>query len=517
MNKLPTKQIYLLSIIVLGLISLSIYSTYAIFTFESSTSDVISMNTPNALHLSMSTDEYRMIVVPKNSYVTTDIDVYNNFNYDICYSIWYKVITNEDANKVKVYQNTSDTLTTTGSIEMVTGKRNSLIIINDNETDAKVKIGLVYSENSETCELNLDNDKEQITNTISINGLLTNLIQTSNMTTSEAGYITYKEKTDRIILTNKIYVAEDFEYKDELFKLKEPKEIDASEIANYVSNNSKNYYTCLDTTECRFLKRMITTEETEEANIKYYNITKYDEFFGYLAGENGLRKLNNENYAFYGDNPNNYVYYNCANESDTKTCELWRIVGFVKEENKYITKIIRDNTIGEYKYSDNLQTWKDSEIFKLFDKEYKLANDGYLKEIEFKQINMPDLNETKNLNDDKIKAKITIMNVEDYQNASVCKDKLINEFDSNCFTNNWLNKYTPKADWTMTAKYLEPYEDEDSEETITPENNTIYAVGSAVEDIEIDTELNVRPVVYLKDRTLITGGNGTFDSPYIIK
>lgn len=517
MNKLPTKQIYLLSIIVFGLITLSIYSTYAIFTLESSTSDIVSMNTPNSLQLSLSTDEYRLVVVPKNSYITTDIDVYNNYSYDICYSIWYKVLTSGDLSKVKVYQNTNESLTTTGSIGMVSGRRNSIIITNDNDTDVKVKIGLVYTENSDTCELNIDKDKLQITNTISVDGLLTKLIENNNPITSEMGYLTYKEKSDKITLPNKLYVGEKFDYKDELFTLIEPKEIDASEIVNYLSNDDKNYYTCIDTTECRFLKHIISAEETEENNTKYYNIIKYDELFGYLAGENGLRKLNNEEYVYYGDNPNNFIYYNCANELDTKTCELWRIVGFIKDEDKYITKIIKDESIGEYKYSDNSQLWKESDIFKLFDNEYKLLNDSYLKEIKFKQVNMPSLDEIKNLNDDEIKTKITIMDVKDYQNASVCKDKLLSEFDANCFSNNWLNKYTSNAEWTMTAKYLEPYKDEETEETITPDNDTIYKVGSSAQDIKVDTALNIRPVVYLKDRVLLTGGNGTIDNPYMIR
>ncbi len=517
MNKLPTKQIYLLSIIVFGLITLSIYSTYAIFTYESSTSDVVSMNTPNALHLSMSTDEYRLVNVPKDSYITTDVDVYNNFSYDICYSIWYKVITNGDPTKVNVYQNTDSSLTTMGSISMVTGKRNSLIITNDNETDAKVKIGLVYAENSDTCELNISSDKLQITNTINTSGLLTKLIENTTPVNNEMGYLTYKDRINKITLPSKIQVAEKFEYNNEIFTLTEPKEIDANEILNYISNEEKSYYTCIDTAECRFLKRITEATETEEAEIKSYHITKYDELFGYLSGESGLRKLSDNDYVYYGDNPNNFIYYNCKNESDIKTCELWRIIGFTKYEDKYITKIVKDETIGEYKYSDLLQTWKNSEIFKLFNEEYKLANDGYLKEIKFKQINMPTLDEIKNLNDDVLEAKITIMNVSDYQNASVCKDKKISEFDANCYNGNWLNKYTNKADWTMTAKYLEPYEDTETEETITPENDTMYAVGSTTEDIKTDTKLNIRPVVYLKDRMLLTGGNGTIDNPYIIK
>ena len=47
MNRLPAKQIYLLSIIVIGILTLSVYSTYSIYTLESETSDIVSMQTSN--------------------------------------------------------------------------------------------------------------------------------------------------------------------------------------------------------------------------------------------------------------------------------------------------------------------------------------------------------------------------------------------------------------------------------------------------------------------------------------
>ena len=76
-EKLPTKQIYLLLIIIVGIIALSVYSTYAIFTFEGETSNIVSMYTPNSLTISEDIYEYKQITVGKNSYVTTDIDIYN--------------------------------------------------------------------------------------------------------------------------------------------------------------------------------------------------------------------------------------------------------------------------------------------------------------------------------------------------------------------------------------------------------------------------------------------------------
>ena len=91
MEKLPAKQIYLLLIIVLGIVTLSAYSTYSIFTLEAESSDIVSIHTPSNLSISSSSYEYKQVVVPKNGYINTDIDIYNNLAYSVCYSVWYKV------------------------------------------------------------------------------------------------------------------------------------------------------------------------------------------------------------------------------------------------------------------------------------------------------------------------------------------------------------------------------------------------------------------------------------------
>ena len=52
---------------------------------------------------------------------------------------------------------------------------------------------------------------------------------------------------------------------------------------------------------------------------------------------------------------------------------------------------------------------------------------------------------------------------------------------------------------------------------ITPENDKLYSVGSSILESKYDENLYVRPVIYLKSRVLITGGDGSLDNPYIIK
>ena len=76
MNKIPVKQIYLLSIIIIGIIALSLYSTYALFTFENTIDNVVSIHTPKSLSISENIYEYQQVIVEPNSVTTTDIDIY---------------------------------------------------------------------------------------------------------------------------------------------------------------------------------------------------------------------------------------------------------------------------------------------------------------------------------------------------------------------------------------------------------------------------------------------------------
>lgn len=503
MNKLPVKQTYILLVAIFGIVALSIYSTYAIFTLESSTGNIVTIRTPENLEISASSFEYKQIDIPKNSYITTDVDIYNNYDYEICYSIWYKAL----SNNIKIYENTSDNLTTSGMIAPVTGTRVKLLIINDNDTAAKVNIGLASAKNEETCTLNISSDKSQITMAINAKSLTGTLAKDTNPANIEQGYLTYKDNTNEINLSDEktYYVATEFTYQDELFTLKEPKKLELKNLTNY-----NNYYLCENEDKCEFLYHI--TELVDKT------ITKYDILLGYLGGENGLRKVNND-YYYYGDNPNNFIYYNFTNELDTKTCELWRIVGFHYDDktNKYVTKIVRNDYLDTHLFDDSKNVWPNSSISKYLNEEYKLKQSMHEENI-FREENITSLDTNLNsipLLETENKAYVTLLNVSDYLYASSCQKTKINEYDTTCLKNNWLNKN--KTEWTMTTKYELPTTDPETNEEIIPDNNTVYAIGNEIKETNIDEKLNIRPVIYLKSRTLLINGNGTLDNPYVIR
>ena len=155
MNKLPTKQIYLLIIIIVGIIALSVYSTYALFTFEGETSEIVSIHIPKSLTISENIYEYQQIKVSPNTIATTDIDIYNTFDYEVCYSVWYKVVGDKDTqNKVQVFEQTEETLSASGLLPSSTNKRITLVIINDNDIEIKINLGTISAqkENNGSCQ-----------------------------------------------------------------------------------------------------------------------------------------------------------------------------------------------------------------------------------------------------------------------------------------------------------------------------------------------------------------------------
>lgn len=532
MNKLPTKQSYLLIIIIVGIIALSIYSTYAIFTFEGSTSDIVSLYTPNSLKINVSSYEYKQLTVEPSSYITTDVDIYNTSDTSICYSLWYQAVGSTNKDLVQVLEHTSSKVSTSGTLDSIASTRKNLLIINDNDTPVKINIGVASTKNEGTCSLNITEDKSLINTTIKDYQELTNLINKETKEDSKEGYLIYKNNQEPLTINkDNFYVSSKFTYHEESFTLTDPIKLSAEDILKYQSTSDTEYYTCIDTRSCKYLYKInkidTTTIKNELTNTDedIYQITSYDTLKGYLNTTSGVRKvsLNNiDNYYYYGDNPHNFIYYNCTNSKDITTCELWRIIGTVydNENESFLTKIIKDTPINSSTYSNSTYTWSTSDIKEYLNKEYKLS--ANVKEYPFKQENITDTHLTLSSGvsylEESNKDKVLIMNLSDYLNASSCTNLSINNYSESCLKNNWLNNGVHS--WTMTAheveKTIPSTSEENTNETIKI-TNEVFSVSDTIEPLKVNTSLSIRPVVYLNSRMLITSGTGTIEDPYIIK
>jgi len=84
----------------------------------------------------------------------------------------------------------------------------------------------------------------------------------------------------------------------------------------------------------------------------------------YIAGDKKelytfLQDTNNETeYRYIGYTPNNYVYFNCDDDSNTDTCEIWRIIGVFEVEDESGNKekrlkIMKNKSIVKMAFDEN--------------------------------------------------------------------------------------------------------------------------------------------------------------------
>lgn len=531
MNKLPTKQIYLLMVIIVGIIALSVYSTYALFTFESETSNIVNIHTPNSLTITENVYEYQQITIPANTVSTTDVDIYNNYDYDVCYSVWYKLINeNIDESKIQIFQISNNNITSSGVLSSTENLRITIAVINDNEQDIKINIGII-GEKMETssCSLNLSSDKKIISSTYeSIENLNEHILkEKDNIKEEQEGYLTYKtiNTVETYKSTDNIYISNKFNYKTELFTL-EDFNVNIDDIIEKNLLQDNDIYLCKEDKQCNILYKISDIKKENNNDEIYYQITLSEKLIGYLGGNNGLRKVNNKDYIYYGDNPNNYVYFNCTNPNDTETCELWQILGlyYNEELKEYNTKIIKHDSIGTYQYDNTLENdivWNKSTLYKYLNEKYDLKN-NYSNYIE----NTNEKMQIVTLEDNKIislqdtyEAKINIIDLYDYIYTTNCNINNIEQYSIECLKNNWLNNIELGNIWTNTIKEINIIDNDnlETEEEIITKTNYAYSVGNTILSNSLNQELDIRPVVSLKTRIVLVSGDGSFTNPYIIK
>ena len=258
--------------------------------------------------------------------------------------------------------------------------------------------------------------------------------------------------------------------------------------------------------------RILVSEEVARKDIRNQTAA---EFITNLYTEDGTELYydKNKNLLYYGANPNNHIIINQ---------EMWQIIGVYNNK----LKLIKEESIGNYQYDNNLKYYQNSKINNLLnelyyksakgtcyqdnlEKECDFTNTGLTKEtislLDMQTVN----NETTSIENKEIfkESQITITNtfetnislpsITDYINTLYCKE------ENTCNTS-WMTK-----PGTLLL-------------TLNDINNNLYTM-SITEDssIKIDndstTNLEVRPVIILKEENYIIKGNGTQDTPYILK
>ena len=152
MGKFKIKETYLLLLIVLGLVSLGIYTTYAMFTSSVEIGD-ISLDT--TLQYTFKINSNEQFTIGSNSRIRFNAIVENDMSDTISYGVYYKMInpsTKED-NLIISEVTDSETLKTSGPIESGLDKKITipLVIINNTSSEVTVEIGVrtgFYNDNN---------------------------------------------------------------------------------------------------------------------------------------------------------------------------------------------------------------------------------------------------------------------------------------------------------------------------------------------------------------------------------
>ena len=258
--------------------------------------------------------------------------------------------------------------------------------------------------------------------------------------------------------------------------------------------------------------RILVSEEIARKDIRNQTAAEFITNL-YTEDSTELYYDKNKNLLYYGANPNNHIIINQ---------EMWQIIGVYNNK----LKLIKENSIGNYQYDSNLKYYQNSKINNLLnelyyksakgtcyqdnlEKECDFTNTGLTKEtislLDMQTVN----NETTSIeNKENFKeSQITITNtfetnislpsITDYINTLYCKE------ENTCNTS-WMTK-----PGTLLL-------------TLNDINNNLYTMsitedGSIKIDNDATTNLEVRPVIILKKENYIIKGNGTQDTPYILK
>ena len=276
-------------------------------------------------------------------------------------------------------------------------------------------------------------------------------------------------------------------------------------------------------------------------------------------------------YRYIGDNPYNYVYFNCIDESNTSTCELWRIIGVFNverevddEENpgnkktikEQRIKIVRNNSFSNTMNwnSKNTNDWanENASLKNFLNEDYynktgdaseyglnlsarNMIEDAkfYLGGISFnatthygsaEQLYINERGTTVNgTNNTSWIGKIGLMYPSDeYLTYGKGVDNNCFNDPSLCYKNatpsaspltSWIfNSNNPQSSlWFIThtsnSNNLALYVESTGQIT-----NTYVSLGAAIGA----KQAGVRPVVYLKSSVKIDGGYGDIEEPYIL-
>lgn len=254
---------------------------------------------------------------------------------------------------------------------------------------------------------------------------------------------------------------------------------------------------------------------------------------------------------YYGENALNYIYFNCDNDSDTSTCETWRIVSVSKvsdvtKKNKYNLKIVKDTPltaknittnqdITEFEWNNNRGfNYLESSIYNLLNDAYYNASSNYSYTNKNNETINLDFSKT-GLKNDKVRNAVsygtwrinantdnnqTISNWYSdtaYGNMANFNIGLISISDYILSLKDECNNIKINAFGTCEAKsYLSKENGFFVSDSYQEKDGYVYRIAgnNAINAIYPTAQYNIYPTLYLNEDVKIISGDGSASNPY---
>ena len=205
-GRIPLKYIYVLSTIIAILLSVGLYYTYAMFTANVSSGNVVNMDT--TITYKFDINGTQNIHIGKNSVASFNVLVTNTTSGSIYYEIYYS--TNNDLTDVIIGEVVEDKTVTTiapntsGVLEKDKSITVPLVIANNSNNDIDITIGVVTGYVGNTINYGTNNypNGTKITNTYNLSDIKSSCEGSATVDDScikkyEDGYMSYYCLTDK--------------------------------------------------------------------------------------------------------------------------------------------------------------------------------------------------------------------------------------------------------------------------------------------------------------------------------
>ena len=138
-KKIKIKDIYLILTIVLGLVTISLYSTYALFTSEKITTNT-AVNMSVGFSYGYATNEVEFITLNAKESKEISVSISNTSSSSINYNLYYELVSGDEASLEAGYTSNTEN-PTSGVLDASSSKTVMLGFINNSDSDIIVKVG----------------------------------------------------------------------------------------------------------------------------------------------------------------------------------------------------------------------------------------------------------------------------------------------------------------------------------------------------------------------------------------